>query len=71
MFLGVADCQCVATCDAFPERRECKAREINDRYTAQRAAGGMLRGNRRNRGAGGKKNRGQRGKRVASALPAN
>jgi predicted dehydrogenase len=32
MFLPVSDCQCVATCDAWKDRREGRARHIEDYY---------------------------------------
>jgi predicted dehydrogenase len=35
MFLRVADCQCVATCDAFADRREARAQQINDYYAGK------------------------------------
>ena len=39
MFLPLADCQCVATCDPFRDRREKRAREIEEFYAKTNAAG--------------------------------
>jgi predicted dehydrogenase len=43
MFLPLGDCQCVATCDPFKDRREAWAKQIDD-YYAQRSASGSYRG---------------------------
>jgi predicted dehydrogenase len=39
MFLPLADCQCAAVCDTFRDRRERRAKEIDDFYTKKHGAG--------------------------------
>ena len=43
MFLPLPDCQCVATCDPFKDRREAWAKQV-DAYYAQRSTSGAYRG---------------------------
>ncbi len=39
MFLPVSDCQCVATCDAWKDRRELRAKQIESRYAEESGRG--------------------------------
>lgn len=43
MFLPVVDCQCVATCDAWKDRRDQRARQI-EAYYAQKSSQGTYKG---------------------------